>query len=72
MGALGTRVRVQVSKREFHTYIHLDETKVEFLSYNKYIYIYIYISNTHQPNVKSRALEAALLQAEVLYFGMNQ
>ena len=29
---------VQVSRREFHTHIHLDYTRVEFLSY---IYIYI-------------------------------
>ena len=36
------RVGVQVSKRKFYTHIHLDYTRVEFLSFI-YIYIYIYI-----------------------------
>ena len=31
----GARVGVQVSKREFHTHIHLDYAKVEILSYKK-------------------------------------
>ena len=30
-GVWGARARVQVSKREFHTHIHLDYTKVEIL-----------------------------------------
>ena len=35
--------QVQVSKREFYTYVHLYYTRVEFLYYIKNIYIYIYI-----------------------------
>ena len=31
----GARVRVQVFKRKFHTQIHLDYAKIEFLSCNK-------------------------------------
>ena len=31
-GVLGVRVEVQVSKREFHTHIHLDLVRVKFLS----------------------------------------
>ena len=29
----GVRVRVQVSKREFHTHIYLNYVRIEFLSY---------------------------------------
>ena len=41
------RAEIQVSRRKFHTYIHLDYVIVEFLSCNKKknIYIYIYIYN---------------------------
>ena len=31
-GVLGARAEVQVSKREFHTHIHLDYVRVEILS----------------------------------------
>ena len=34
-GVWGVRARVQVSRREFHTYIHLNQTRVEFLSCKK-------------------------------------
>ena len=34
-GMWGARVRVQVFKREFHTHIHLDYARIEFLSYIK-------------------------------------
>ena len=34
-GVWGVRTRVQVSKREFHTHVHLNYTRVEILSYIK-------------------------------------
>ena len=34
-GVWGTRVGVQVSKRELHTHIHLDYSRVKFISYIK-------------------------------------
>ena len=30
----GGKNRIQVSKKEFHTYIHLGYARIEFLSYN--------------------------------------
>ena len=39
----GERTEVQVSRREFHTYIYLDKVKIEFLSCIKKMHIYIYI-----------------------------
>ena len=40
----GASPEVQVSSGKFHTHIHLDLARVEFLSYiKKEIYIYIYI-----------------------------
>ena len=44
---MGIRVGVQVSKRGLYTHIHLDYTRVEFLSCIK-IYIYIYIYKLHK------------------------
>jgi len=31
-GVWGARVKIQVFKREFHTYIHLNYSRIEFLS----------------------------------------
>ena len=35
VGCGGVRTGVQVSRREFHTHIHLDYVRVEILSYIK-------------------------------------
>ena len=55
----GERTEVQVSRREFHTYIYLDKVKIEFLSCIKkmHIYIYIYIMNLIQLITKHKKRE---------------
>ena len=69
-GVWGARDGVQVSRRELHTHIHLNQVRVEFLSYiklKKKCFLEIYMDNFIMEHVSNHLMKS-LTHVPLYYF----
>ena len=70
-GVWEIKTRILVSRRELRIYIHLDQIRVEFLSFI-YIYIYIYKHSYILPNYLYIIYQKIYLQRYIAFIGDYQ